>query len=140
MKTALVVLGIALAIAGFLFVQSFLQVANHDRCSDIQARVEDYREANGHYPPDLSSFSWWARRDMWGRRVFYERRGDGYILVSFGRDGKPDGTDYWELRMRLDESGHYYASSLRNHEYNICGDYDRDEVLSDAGWIQVCGL
>ena len=42
--------------------------------------------------------------------------------MSLGRDGLPDGTDYWGLR----------GSGITTRESDaVCGDYDADQVISD---------
>ena len=60
----------------------------------------------------------------------YEARGAEFVLVSLGRDGLPDGTDYWELR----------SSGITTRESDaVCGDYDADQVFSDLDEHIVCG-
>lgn len=65
-------------------------------------------------------------KDRWGNAIHYESKGDRYVLVSFGRDGKPDGVDYWRLREQ-------------NTYRRVCGDLDADYVVSDRGSHQGCG-
>ena len=65
-------------------------------------------------------------KDRWGHPIHYESRRDRFIIVSYGADGKPDGTDYWRVREQ---------ESYRN----VCGDLDADYVQSDRGEHQGCG-
>lgn len=64
-------------------------------------------------------------RDAWDHPLRYFSDGQIFLLVSVGRDGKPETEDYHELR-EADSS----------HE--VCGDPDADLVVSDVGWHQRC--
>jgi hypothetical protein len=127
---ACVVIGI-LALAWYLFYLRpaliFLhQVQNHVRCTAAEYWVKQQHTQTGSYPnvlrPDLVT-------DAWGHPIQYTRLPDGYLIVSFGRDGKPDGSDYLALRS----AGDHPAGD------SICGHPDADEVLSDKGWHRLCG-
>jgi hypothetical protein len=103
------------------------QVGNHATCQGVQHWIENERERTGKLPIALPASE---SLDAWGHALHYQRlRPDGYLLVSFGRDGKPDGSDYLALR------------NLGDHPpgYSICGKYDADEVMSDKGWHRICG-
>ena len=101
------------------------QVANHASCQHWDSWIKDYRQEHGDYPATLPP----QAVDRWGYPLRYNRLTDGYLLISFGRDGKPDGSDYLALR------------NLGDHPpgYRICGQMDADEVMSDRGWHRVCG-
>jgi hypothetical protein len=101
------------------------QIANHADCQGWDAWIKGFRQEHGSYPTELPS----RAIDRWSHPLHYKRMADGYLLISFGRDGKPDGSDYLALR------------NLGDHPsgYRICGQYDADEVMSDRGWHRVCG-
>jgi len=102
------------------------QVRNHALCQGVQGWIEGERERTGGYPSSLPTSE---SVDAWGHPLRYQKLADGYLLVSFGRDGKPDGSDYLALRALGDHpAGH-----------DICGAYDADEVMSDNGWHRLCG-
>jgi len=70
--------------------------------------------------------------DAWGHPLLYETRGSGsaYILVSYGHDGRPDGSDYWWLRSAFGERG--YAPEA-------CPTFDADIIASDLAFHRPCG-
>ena len=69
--------------------------------------------------------------DMWGHPISYTRLPDGYLLVSFGRDGRPDGTDYNRMR-----SESVFQSAAQQEK--PCRNPDADVVLSDRGAHRAC--
>jgi len=95
--------------------------------------VERHREEFGRFPAQLSDIVAESNQDQlldaWGNSFRYEAGEGGFVLVSFGRDGQPDGTDYWALR----------GAGARPADWRICGAYDRDEVVSDVGYLRTCG-
>jgi len=111
------------------------QIANHGSCQAVDASLRTYFEANHRYPIDLSDAVLSQRQgakllsDAWGNKLAYQSDGGTFVLVSYGRDGKPDGNDYRALR------------ALGDHPpgFDICGNYDADEVMSDRGWHRLCG-
>lgn len=109
------------------------QVRNHGDTQYLDALVQRYRKQSGRFPGLLSEIVATPNqdrlRDAWGHEFHYETRGDAFVLVSFGRDGEPDGTDYWALRGAGDHPD----------DWQICGEFDRDEVVSDVGYLRVCG-
>jgi hypothetical protein len=64
--------------------------------------------------------------DRWGHPVFYRSDGTQYLLVSFGRNGHPDGSDYLVMRA---------AGKLDN---GSCSDLNADIVFSDRGELRNC--
>jgi hypothetical protein len=64
-------------------------------------------------------------RDAWGHPLRYFSDGSIFLLVSVGRDGEPDGTEYHELRKP-------------GEPVDICDHPDADVVVSDLGWHSVC--
>lgn len=107
------------------------QVRSLADMQSIERWLEDYRKVNGHFPDNLGSAlessPYLYSRDGWGNPFFYESRGDGFILVSLGSDGKQDGSDYWQLR-----NANAPSTSVR-------GVWSADQVLSDNGWHREAG-
>jgi len=111
------------------------QIRNHADCQAVDAYLRQYFESNRRYPAQLADALRPHPRgldlltDTWGHPLLYESDGTMFLLVSYGRDGRPDGSDYRVLRALGD---------LPNG-WNICGNYDADEVMSDLGWHRLCG-
>ena len=111
------------------------QIANHARCQTLDAYLREYFQAHGQYPPALADalpserLNRDALIDNWGNALVYRSDGHAFLLVSYGRDGEPDGTDHAALR----DLGDHPA------DWDICGKYDADEVMSDRGWHRLCG-
>ena len=105
------------------------QVANHAACQAEEGRIRDYWQRFGVFPTTLEVAGTGEPLDAWGHRFHYESRGSSFILVSYGKDGQPDGGDYWRLR----EAGDHPRG------WNICGHFNEDEVMSDKGWHRICG-
>lgn len=63
--------------------------------------------------------------DGWGNKIEIMYGDGGFIMVSYGRDGKPDYGDYWSLTS---EAGYK----------NICGDWNADQIKTESRWIQIC--
>lgn len=64
-------------------------------------------------------------RDAWDHPLRYFSDGKIFLLVSVGRDGEPDGEEYYDLRRR-------------GEPRDICGEPDSDVVVSDLGWHVAC--
>ena len=64
---------------------------------------------------------------MWGHPVRYLQSDEHYLLVSLGRDGRPDFDDYASLILEVPR------------EVDICLRWNADQILTDAGWHQRCG-
>lgn len=95
--------------------------------------LASYREVEGAYPEDLAAAldrssppEGVSGVDAWGRALHYRRVGEGFVLVSLGRDGEPDGPDY---RIDRDAGAHV----------RTCGDWSADQVLSETGFHRSCG-
>ncbi|HEV8269219.1 MAG TPA: type II secretion system protein GspG, partial [Thermoanaerobaculia bacterium] len=75
------------------------QVLTAGRIRDLAANIEAYKEEKGQFPATLedaeldnaAAVDQRRVQDGWGRRMLYYHTGASYVLVSFGRDGKPDG-------------------------------------------------
>ena len=98
--------------------------------------IDEYRDTSGVLPSSLSQLDLpaWATEDhldAWGRPFVYEVKSDGFVLVSYGRDGLPDGTDYWGIRDTSAQKGRSYQ--------NICYEWDADQLFSDLGGHRACG-
>ena len=131
-----VVLVVLAAALYFLQIRPTLNRAHQVRSladmNTIAALLREYRDQHGEYPADLRE----ALPDRYSSRILadgfntpfhFESRDGGFILVSFGKDGKPDGTNYWLLR---DSSAPMES---------VAGDFSADQVLSDHGWHREAG-
>ena len=105
-------------------------------CADmntVATYLAAYRGANQAYPRRLAEAVPVSAaklfRDGFGYLLHYESAEEGYVLVSFGRDGRPDTTDYWALRSALAVSAHTNPAS-------VAGQPDADQVLTDLGWVR----
>lgn len=111
------------------------QIGNHAHLQGLDACLREYVQLHGQYPRQLIEALPPERRtpesttDNWGHPFHYSSDGATFLLVSHGRDGKPDGSDYAALRA----AGPYPPDGL------ICGKNDADEVMSDLGWHRACG-
>jgi hypothetical protein len=102
-----------------------------------ETALQDYYKNHAAYPatlsdifPDVYHPNCSPGIDYWNHALLYEQRSSNYILVSYGRNGKPDGLDYWKMRDAVAQGG---------REEHICGRWNADQVLSDVGWVRVCG-
>jgi hypothetical protein len=92
--------------------------------------VLDYRQEHGRLPETLEVIPKFLQRDAYGRPLQYLVRGERFILVSFGSDGKPDPGDPWLLaespahRADADPPGSYRKN---------CEQPQADSVVSDRG-------
>ncbi|MDX2000728.1 MAG: hypothetical protein SF066_23645 [Thermoanaerobaculia bacterium] len=90
--------------------------------------LERHRETWRRYPESLSELQPKPKRltDAFGRRLLYLSESDRYLLISLGRDGESDGTNYWAARNRQEI-------------YLRCAGLDSDQFVSDRGWHRRCG-
>lgn len=100
-------------------------------CRRYGSFAEDYYKAHRSFPLRLadaipSTEKNKTLKNAWGFPVHYESDGKYYILVSYGRDGKPDGLDCAKLRITPGFT-------------KICGEWDSDQVFSDLGQHRICG-
>ena len=132
----LAAVGVPLAIAMYASsmqprILEGMQRRSHAALRRLKARVDaDVRRAGGP-PPSIRPV-----RDGWGHEVLYLTDGRGFVIVSPGRDGKPDREGYEDLLASApapaDQPG-------REGPRDICGFFDADEVLTDRGWVAACG-
>jgi type II secretory pathway pseudopilin PulG len=111
----------------------FKQIKNVANFQSYASALEIYRQAHGRYPSSLvageSVPDWFDGRDSWGNPVVYLSDGAQYLLVSVGRDGRPDGENWLEMRLSSKQGGVRDASC----------ELFRDQILSDKGWYRACG-
>jgi hypothetical protein len=111
------------------------QINDLERLKAIQHALEAFHEVHGQYPERLTDISdvlpeGWRRclgprfLDEWGHPLVYRSTGSQYLLVSLGRDGLEEHTDYASLRAAQDA--------------RICGKPDADFVMSESGWHRHC--
>ena len=111
------------------------QIDNLERAKCYMRALDGYRTSHGRYPTRLPDVYTFLRRecdaelgiDIWGNSFGYESNGEQFVLVSFGRDGKPDSRDYWP-----------YRSTPTTPPRRICGSPNMDQVMSDLGVHQAC--
>ena len=77
----------------------------------------------GHIPGGIAKGL--PLRDGWDHPLRYFSDGKMFLLVSVGRDGKPDDIEYHELRRE-------------GVAINVCHRPDADIVASDLGWHVAC--
>ncbi len=73
----------------------------------IRDAIDAYRQAHGKLPAKLAELPVSKKcrfgvdeqgqpKDFWGHPIVYRVEGDSYVLLSYGQDGKPGGTDFDE--------------------------------------------
>jgi hypothetical protein len=112
------------------------QIQNLSLMRGYREALETYRKHHGVYPdalqqavrtPPVFGEPIKIGQDLWGHSISYERLPHGFLLVSLGRDGEPDGTDYVALR------------SLTGSDESRCKDFNADQIFSDRGEHRTCG-
>ena len=130
-----------LAMRTWRFVQVMTQHANTVNAIFPRQALREHRELHGAYPKRLSDLPDRPDRrvtlDEYGTPYGYITDGRRFVLVSFGRDGRPDRSDYWPLRETAVLAGKGYAAGS---PASTCGEPDRDMVLSDRGFHQTCAV
>ena len=131
---AALVLLVAVAVSLLLYLasQGGNQIRSLIALQRYQKFLVEYAAANGGaYPEQLEVVyrpeEGFEGLDGWGNPILYLSDGSYYVLVSCGRDGKPDGLNYVALRNE---------PRLENPN---CEDLDLDQVLTDQGWYRACG-
>src|SRR6266540_5338385 len=79
------------------FLHGMRQVRTIADGRTISTLIEQYRERYGAYPAELAAAvpaAAVARGDGWGNRWVYVTDGSSFLLLSFGRDGRPERSDY----------------------------------------------
>ena len=137
-------LGVAalVVIGGYAGVVRPIKLGEKQIQNLIQMRVytsalDEFKKRHGKYPTSLDDAIlesdlthkdvFLPKVDRWGHLVDYQSDGQQYLLVSFGRDGRPDGSDYAGLRR---------AGQLEN---GPCRNPDADTIFSDRGELRNCG-
>lgn len=124
----ILVVGSLVAAAVWFFANvALLRPASNEILKIWSHKLAKFKEKNGNYPSRLEELGLdeeWLD-DAWGHRLHYIRSGDGYVLVSFGRDGKSDGTDLEKVRK----------PGMR---YKGCTSYDDDLIVTDINWYRQC--
>ena len=132
----LVVLAGAVVASGRSRIRRFeAQVNNLILFGGYHRQLRRHFDEHGFYPVDLSQIDprftgALPGHDWWGNPVLYETNGTAFVLVSYGKDGVPDGVDYWEMRE---------APEYQDPPPEICGSWNSDQVSSDRGFHQYCG-
>jgi hypothetical protein len=124
---------------GALWLRASIQAFN-DQINNLETFksyghcLQESRARDGVYPNALDDIRGCFQyinvsvgTDWWGNPVQYQSDGTKFVLISFGRDGKPDGLDPWNLRERNDTPAPM-----------TCGNPDADQVMSDLGFHRAC--
>jgi len=122
----------------YLFLLRGRQVRTYADMRTIVNYLDQYSGSHGRFPTQLSlalpsDLRSYFGADAWGHPYFYEAHTDSFVLVSFGRDGKPDVTDYWSYRQTAPTYRQDPTSA------NVACLYDADQIVSDRGWHQAAG-
>jgi Type II secretion system (T2SS), protein G len=132
--TTLIVVLVSVATYVYPFRPTMLrgrQIRTFANMQVIRAFLDDQFESHGQYPQDLDSVFQAKQRsvpqDGWESQYLYDSRGDSYILVGLGSDGKKDGSDYWRLRESVSQSE------------SVAREWKADQVASDIGWHRQAG-
>lgn len=130
--TALIVL-LVLAVGWYVVIgrptlQRLRQVHSLGLLEVLASKVAHYQKLTGSYPEQLRDAEPNPDRlqDGFGRPILYLSNGRNFLLVAFGRDGRPDGTNYWAVRQR-------------ENPVLACRGLDSDQFVSDRGWHRRCG-
>lgn len=144
-KAALLGLGVLTVAAGVAYAivlrpmrLRFKQVGNLVDMRGYEWAIRHFHETHASFPLSLPAVLEEARQlsagerfakglDGWGHPVLYRSNGEQYLLVSYGRDGRPDGTDYVQMRA----AGRW--------DNGPCSDPDADIIFSDRGEHRTCG-
>lgn len=137
----------ALLVAGKIIAGLFVgftldhQLQNGVRLArKLPAAIEGFRAERGRLPdtlaelsarkPDLARLS----RDVYDEPLHYDRRGEAFVLVSYGRDRRKDGDDYWKTR----ETAVMTRDAAPSRAHFACRNPDADLVVSDRGLHHAC--
>jgi hypothetical protein len=132
--------GVIVLAVGYFVVATALGLRQVRNCADLQTltfTIEAFREKTGRYPGSIAEavtasgmnpgnkkyYSW--GHDAWGHAYLYVQRNDGFILVSYGRGGEPDGIDYWH--QTIQEGG------------QACRRLSADIFANRSGVVRCCG-
>jgi hypothetical protein len=69
-------------------------------------------------------------RDFWGNSVFYASTENAFVLVGFGKGGKPEREDYGEVER---------WAGIEPEDVSVCGTPTADLVQTHRGFHSRCG-
>jgi hypothetical protein len=115
---------------------ALVQRQNQERLEYYLDALEKHHEWAGTYPLNLVDSLDPGRipggvakglplRDAWDHPLRYFSDGKIFLLVSVGRDGKPDDIEYHDLRQE-------------GVATDVCHQPEADIVVSDLGWHVAC--
>ena len=115
------------------WLSSRTQVQNHALLETYVKALESYYERNQRFPAALQQVSssddlTASPRDAWGNPLHYDSNGSAFVLVSFGQGGEPDVGQFARIG--------YLKDFLI--DFDICGNFPADEVVSNLGWHTRC--
>lgn len=122
-------------------VQQMMPVSTFGLLKNLRGDLFDYHQASGAYPASLADLPKQGSRepvDAWGQPVIYRRVGDGYVIASFGRDGKEDQPYDWTAMHQLvfKENNPPHSGPFRGAD---CQDLGVDQIATEGGWYRSCG-
>lgn len=141
-RRRLLIVALAIVIVGavgawaYRYVKAYEeQINNLELAKSYVQALEEYRGTHHAYPDRLSEvFGLWRGyasaapgADWWGHPLYYESNGRQFLLISLGRDGRPD----------RPMQGYGSFRSLERCR-RICGRPNDDQVLSERGFHQAC--
>lgn len=113
-------------LVGYQILRLRSQAASNETLKYLAWKLGEFKDSTGRYPDQLGDLDLdWGLTDGWGHPIHYERVADGYVIASFGRDGKSDG-----LNLSLIRKPHLRSSQCRNH--------DLDLIRTDLHWYRQC--
>jgi hypothetical protein len=117
----------------------FTQVGTYCDMTAFVMWLDEYHKENGQYPSSLpdalpDEYLGLCGSDRWGNPYFYESSPEGFVLVSYGKQGEADLDDYCELRASLPD-GTGDSREVEN-AVNVLGQPEADQIVTDRGWYQ----
>lgn len=128
-------------VAAYLFMIQwhFMGVMTYGRIQFVSRALEAFEETHGVFPRSLAELPIPLKdaEDVWGRPLFYQRIGQGYLLASFGFDGEEDRRYGWQELYELIEKEHHpwHSGPYRGRD---CSNLNIDQIRNETGWYRGC--
>ncbi|MBN1610516.1 MAG: hypothetical protein JW940_28055 [Polyangiaceae bacterium] len=126
-RRMLTVIAVVVLVLGALVCASMVwsrQVTNSMRVMMCSRKLEAQLKAGDHHASPARSDC----TDVWNRPIHYFSNGKGFVVVSYGRDGRPDRGDYLVL-LRMDRAPERHSNCfsldgdtvfVSGHTYSAC--------------------
>lgn len=108
----------------------------------ISPAIERFQISRGRLPSSLAELSASSpdleqlAKDAYDEPLHYVARDEAFVLVSYGRNRRPDGSNYWSTR----ETRAVVRDTPISRSHFACRDPDADLVVSDRGLHNACSL